>query len=264
MENNSQPSIFNNPDNNNSNLNSENVVNNNKVSTQVLNLGKVFLYMFLGILLTGVVCTLTAWLINFYSPLSDGVVIALSSISIFAGIGTLVCSFLAGSLTLRSKPKSFSVAIPFALYAIFVGYLLGMIAFALPWQVFATTFGLTALIYGILALVGLLVKSNLNPLIYVASTLLGGALLLALINFIMMIFLPEIATILYWIVSFVIFGALMLTTIWDVWNIKKISAGYELTRNMSLYCAFRLYCDFIAIFVRLLYIVLLLAARNRN
>lgn len=263
MNNNSQPTVFiNNPNDNDE----EKIIaeQGKKISTQTLNLGKVFLYMVIGIFLTAITSVLVSGLINYYMPISDTAGIILLVLMIVCSISTLICSFLAGALTLRSKPKSFSVAIPFGIYSISIGYLLGLIGLSLPWQIFATTFGVTIVIFAILALIGLLVKSNLNPLLYVSLTLLGGAGLLALINFILFIFMPELVTPLYWIVSFVIFGALMLSTIWDVWSIKKISQGYELTRNMSLYCAFRLYCDFVALFIRLLYFVILIYASNRD
>lgn len=263
MNNNSQPSVFiNNPNDDNQN---ENIVNQGKkISAQTLNLGKVFLYMVIGIILTAATSMLVSGLINYFMPISDAAAMILFALSIVCSIATLICSFVAGALTLKSKPKSFSVAIPFGIYSLSIGYLLGLIGLALPWQIFATTFGVTIVIFAILSLVGLLVKSNLNPLLYVSLTLLAGAGLLALINYILFIFMPELVTPLYWIVSFVIFGALMLSTIWDVWSIKKISQGYELTRNMSLYCAFRLYCDFVALFVRLLYIIILIFASRRN
>lgn len=236
------------------------------LSVGTVNLGKIFGYMTLGILCTGVFSVLFGWLFSYLiNNIPDSLIFVYIG-AFVASIGTLICSFLAGALSFssRNKVKSRSVAIPFAIYSILIGYLFGLICFAIPFEVLAVTFGITVVVFGSLTLVGLLAKGNMNPLLYVSGALIFGCLMMGLTNWILWLFFPSLVNVFFWITSFVIFAALMLTTIWDVWQIKTISSQYENTPNLTLFCAFRLYCDFIAIFIRLLTFVLYIYGRNRN
>jgi Na+-transporting methylmalonyl-CoA/oxaloacetate decarboxylase beta subunit len=68
----------------------------------------------------------------------------------------------------------------------------------------------------------------------------------------------------YWIVSIGTFLAVMLITIWDIRNVKTYAERGELTDNLSMYLAFNLYTDFLYIFMRILYFVLMIFGRSRN
>lgn len=256
------PSIFN---KNKSNPEVEVVNNQPTLSSTAINLGKIFGYMTLAILLTGIASIGFAFLIGYV--FSSNNEIARTTLLVFtfiAFIVMIVCSFLAGALSFAKSvnPKSRAVAIPFALYAICFGYLFGFIVLVVPWEVLAISFGVTAVVFGTLSLIGLFTKSNLNPLLWVSMGLLFGALLMTGLNFLMMLFFPEISIMFLWIITFVIFAAIMLSTIWDVWNIKQIASAYINTPNVTLYCAFRLYCDFIVLFIRILYFVLIIFSRR--
>ena len=112
-----------------------------------------------------------------------------------------------------------------------------------------------------MALIALLSKGRLNGLAIAAMGLFFGAAILSLVLWMMMLFGVFSGT-LYWIVSLATFAAVMLITIWDMARIKAIAQQGEMTKNISLYCAFVLYNDFIYIFLRILRIVLIVFARR--
>ena len=248
-----------------------------ELSSKTLNLTKVFGYMAIAILLTAILSIGSSFLIqavggitkeNDYTLLINNIngFVGLIIGAVIALIGTTVCSIVCGALTVtRShKAKSHAVFVPFAIYVLCIGYLFGFIVLAVPWQALAVSFGISALVYGLLALIGLISKGNLNPLLWVSMGLMSGILLLVLTNFILLLLVPALITPLWWVVSIAIFIVLILTTIWDVWNIKNIASYGEMTPNLSAFCAFRLYCDFIAIFLRILYFVLLIFGRSKR
>ena len=145
--------------------------------------------------------------------------------------------------------------IPFVLYAIVMGVLISSFTMFVPIPVIAISFGITCVVFGLLALIGLTAKKDLSFLGLVALGLFLGALLISLFNLIWSLVLPDSFNDLYWVVSFLIFGAMMLITIFDVWRVKKIAQAGEQSNNIALYCAFNLYVDFIYIFIRILLIV---------
>lgn len=260
--NDSGPSIYNRPNQSDPYSNYENTGANVKT----MNMAKIFGYMSLGLLVTGVASTLFAILFSYLISINPDSIMGIYVGTFFVSIGTLVCTIFAGSLSFTSqrKPTSHSVAIPFGIYAVLIGYLFGLIFLVCPWEVLAITFGCTAGLFGILALIGGFAKRNMSMMAYIGSALIGGAFLLSFVNMMLMWFAPEVYMPIYWVISFAIFAGLMFSTIYDVWQIKTISAHYENTPNLNLFCAFRLYCDFIALFIRLLYFILVVYSRNSN
>lgn len=153
--------------------------------------------------------------------------------------------------------------IPFVLYAIIMGVLISAFTMFVPIEVIAISFGITCLVFGLLALIGLTAKRDLSFLGLVAMGIFFGALLVALFNIIWSLVFPGSFQMLYWVVSYAIFLAMMLITIFDVWRVKKIAQRGEQTTNVALYCAFNLYVDFIYIFIRILGIVASLYSRGK-
>lgn len=244
------------------------------VNSTAVNMTKVFGYMALGILVTAVFTGLFSWLVWTFCECSKaGEYIYLGNENAYLGftiggivplIGMIVCSVLAGSFSFKHRDTSRSVAIPFVLYALCIGYLLALIVPFVPFEVLAISLGASIVVFGALALVGLVSKGNMNPLMYLAGGLMSGIFVICLINLILIWFVPSVVVdALFWAISLGIFVVLMLTTIWDVWHIKTIVEQNDSTPNMTLFFAFRLYVDFIAIFIRILYFVLIMYSRNR-
>ena len=143
-----------------------------------------------------------------------------------------------------------------------MGIMLSTLAMVIDWSILGITFGITALIFGLMSLIALLSKGRLNGLAIAAMGLFIGAGILSLVLWILML-VGFFSGTLYWIVSLSVFVAVMLITIWDMARIKAIAQNGEMTTNISLYCAFILYNDFIYIFLRILRIVILVLGNRR-
>ena len=151
--------------------------------------------------------------------------------------------------------------VPFVIYAIVMGVFISAFTMFVPFEVIAISFGITCVVFGLLSLIGLLSKKNLSILGLIAMGIMLGALFIFLFNLIWSLFLPGFQS-LYWLVSYAIFFAMMLITIFDVWRVKKIAQRGEQSNNVALYCAFNLYVDFIYIFIRILGIVASIYSRK--
>ena len=152
--------------------------------------------------------------------------------------------------------------VPFVIYAIVMGVIVSSFTMFVPIPVIAISFGITCVVFGLLSLIGLKSKKDLSFLGLVGMGILFGAMFIALFNLIWSLFLPGFQS-LYWIVSYAIFGAMMLITIFDVYRIKKIAQSGEQSNNVALFCAFNLYVDFIYIFIRILLIVASIYGRGK-
>ena len=152
--------------------------------------------------------------------------------------------------------------VPFVIYAIVMGVFISAFTMFVPIEVIAISFGITCLVFGLLSLIGLTAKKDLSFLGMIAMGIFFGALLVALFNIIWSFFFPATFQMMYWLVSYAIFFAMMLITIFDVWRVKKIAQKGENSNNIALYCAFNLYVDFIYIFIRILAIVASIYSRR--
>lgn len=239
-------------------------------------LAKVFGYMFIGLMITAAIALgLGAIFGNILlkdapteteARLQGNAAIVLLVLLIGSLIGIIILSFVVPITVARGKS---SVMVPAIIYTVLMGIMLSSIAIFVPWYLLGLTFGITALVFGLMALIALLSKSRLNGLAIAAIGLLVGAGILSMVLWIMM--LTNVITgnggypiWLYWVITLVVFAAIMLITIWDMARIKAIAQKGEMTNNISLYCAFILYNDFINIFLRILRIVLYIFARSRN
>ena len=240
----------------------EQVTSNGSVYT----LGKVFAYMFAGLLITTLIALGLGALFN-YLLLNNQAVTDFSAtgaaillgLLITSAIGIIVLSFVVPITVARGRH---SVLVPSIIYAVLMGVLLSTICIVVPWYLLGITFGITSLIFGLMALIAFLAKGKLNGLAIAAIGLLIGAGFIALTMWILMLTGVDV-TLLYWIVSLAVFAAMMLITIWDLWRIKKIAENGEMTNNLSLYCAFILYNDFIYILLRVLRIVLIVMSNKK-
>ncbi|MGM9873856.1 MAG: Bax inhibitor-1 family protein [Bacilli bacterium] len=230
--------------------------------SSALSMGKVFAYLALGLGVTFVVCTIIGiffnnWLVSDF----DSAYLTLFGMMIGSIIVQLVLTLI---MSIGINKAKWNLTAPYILYAVTMGVMLSTFTIFLPWEVLSISVGVTTLLFGVLALIGIFSKSNLHPLLFMAFGLfIGGALIVGL-NFLMAFLLPGVWDILCWIVSIVFFAALMFVTIFDVWQIKKITQNGSNSKNLSLWCAYRLYLDYIAILIRVLYFVLVMYAKNKN
>ena len=232
-------------------------------------IGKVFLYTAGALLITAIVAAVIGIIFSTaITPKYNYTEFVLDVEKMKPYIGLLIGSLIAYfPLIIWIHVVSFrgkgNLVVPFVLYAIVMGVLISSFTMFVPIPVIAISFGITCGVFGILSLIGLTAKKDLSFLGLVALGILLGAMFIALFNIIWSLVFPGSFQMLYWIVSYGIFFAMMLITIVDVWRVKKIAQQGENTNNVALYCAFNLYVDFIYIFIRVLLIVASVYGRNK-
>ena len=236
-------------------------------------IAKVFGYMFLWLLITTVVTLGVAFLFsilfkNAGSDSAKGSVLTGGIITVvIAGIALLVTQIVLHVVLFKGRHK---ILVPAIIYCTLLGVVLGFVSFIIDrayvngWPIIAMSFGVTTLTFGVMALIGLTAKSKLNFLGILGFGLLIGLSLMSITMIIFLIFFPKLFIWWYWIIMFGTFLAVMLITIWDIRNVKTYAENGALSDNLSMYLGFNLYSDFIYIFIRILYFVLLIFGKSRN
>ena len=233
-------------------------------------LTKVFGMMFICLLITTVVAAGFGYgfqyLLN--TTAVDGVYNEKLLMGLFVTLGISIVALLVMSFVL---PITFArgrhnIFVPLMIYVVLMGLMLSTFTFIFDWVILVESFGITSVIFGVMALLGYISKGRLAGIGFILIGLLIGAAALSLINWGMMMFgyFNETNVRLYWIVSLLIFAFLMLVTLYDVYRIKKIAeAGAGNDNNLTYYCAYILYSDFIAILIRVIYYVAMISGRRR-
>lgn len=233
-----------------------------RTSTKFLSV--VFLYMFIGLVITALVSLGYSYALL---AVGGGVLndttasVALVS-AIVAIVATLIDQVV---MTIVSAKTGKAPWVGYILYAVFTGVIGSLILLAgFDFGTIAEAFGLTALVFLVMFLIGYLSPVNLNLFAYLSLGVLAGVLLASLGFGLWFLFAPSQGTyILYnFLISIGIIIYAMLITGWDANNMAKIVEKGAANQNIALYCAFSFYTDFILIFVRVLYILFL--AKNRN
>ena len=237
-------------------------------------LTKVFGMMFLCLLITTVVAAglgygLMYLLTKTATVDSDGALIydvniiyTMVGIMIGSAIVLLIMSFVLPIMFIRGKHN---IIVPLMIYVVLMGALLSMFTWMFEPIILIESFGITAGIFGLMALLGYVSKGKLSGIWVVMIGLLVGAGLLAGLNFLMILFgqISETNVALSWIVSLIIFAFLMFMTMWDVARISSIAGRTDNQgKNLIYYCAYILYSDFISILVRVIYYVAMFTRRR--
>lgn len=250
----------------------ETTLRNVDISEKSRFLSAVFLYVFIFMAITAGVCAAISVIFNnifHIVPYLAGETVpdeffALEGVKVYLGllIGSALFMFvLMIWIMIVSFRQKGNLIVPFTLYAITMGVLLSACTMFVDWQTVAISLGITCLAFGVMFVIGYFTKVNTNILWMIVTGIFIGALLISLFNIIWMLFFPGFQTI-YWLVSYAIFFAMMLVTIIDVANMRRIAESGEGTRNLALFCAFRLYVDFIYMFIRILAIVARFSGRK--
>ena len=232
---------------------------------------KVFGYMFAGLLITTIVMLGLGGLFRHLFGIgdafaeqtpdfsNDNALMALLIVMIVSFVGLIIMSFVVPMVLHRGRH---SILVPSIIYSVLMGASLSTLAIFIPWYLLGVTFGITAVIFGLLSLIALLSKGRLNGLAIVGIGLITGAMFISLFLWILSLFMN--VTWLFWVVSLATFAGMMLITIWDVARIKRIAEEGAMSNNLSLYCAYILYNDFIYIFLKVLRILLIVVARTKR
>ena len=235
-------------------------------------LTKVFGMMFLCLLITTVIAAGLGYGTQYFlnqainsgnEELTANIVNALVGTLIVSVIALLVMSFVLPITFMRGKHN---ILVPLMIYVVLMGILLSTFTFLFDWVILVESFGITSLIFGVMALLGYISKGRLTGIGFILLGLIIGALGLSLVNWLMIMFggVSQANVQISWIVSLLIFAFLMLVTLYDVYRIKRIAEnGTRQDNNLTYYCAYILYSDFIAILIRVIYYVAMITGRRR-
>ncbi len=222
-------------------------------------LAKVFGYMFIGLAITAVVALVWALIVAKVYAGTDGTLSEEgATIAVVTGIACLIgCLIVSLVNTFVSLATGKAPWVGFILYAIFVGGAFSLILLAgVSLAVVAEAFGITALAFGSMFLVGYFSKKNLNWLTLVAMGLGISILMTSLFWGIFYLVSPKAGIIVDYLISLGIIAIAMIFVAVDTYNMKRIAEKGQANNNLALYCAFNMYSDFLMIFIRVLYIIL--------
>ena len=235
-------------------------------------LTKVFGMMFLLLLITTVVAAGLGYGSQYFllqavaagnDELAGNIIYGLIGALIVSVIALLIMSFVLPITFMRGRHN---ILVPLMIYVVLMGILLSSFTFLFDWVILVEAFGITTLIFGVMAFLGYISKGRLAGIGFILLGLLIGALALSLVNYLMIAFsgmIKEQNVTLSWVVSLLIFGFLMLVTLYDVNRIKRIAEnGMGTNNNLVYYCAYILFSDFIAILIRVIYYLAIFTRRK--
>ncbi len=213
----------------------------------------VFSWMFIALAITAV----TAYYVS-VTPELIGLMRTETGLSIFGWVVMLAPLGFVLLMSFRfQKLSAMSLTLLFLVYSLLVGMSLSFIFLFYTAGSIATTFGVTSLTFGIMAVAGYTTKTDLTKFGSILMMGLVGIIVASLVNF----FLKNES--IQYIISFA--GVLIFTglTAYDVQKLKNMSsemtAGQESTRKYAIMGALSLYLDFINL---LLFLLRFLGRRN--
>lgn len=240
---------------NNENMSVNSDQSNARIGTGFMS--KVLLWMCLGLIVTFIFAFLVPYMVYLGLGNSNTFVTVLYAMTGVGAVGVLIISII-------MMFKRFSTGVSPILYVIYTAlmglclsplFLLGLDPIGQLGLIYALL--VTAGVFGVMALIGVLSKGRLNSFAVFIIGLAIGSLILSLVN---LFFFNEMV---YWIVSFMILIIFMLYTAIDFNRISKLNALGAYETNLAVSCALTLYSDFIILFLRILPFVLQLLADRR-
>ena len=215
----------------------ENFSSNGSISENKI-FGKTFFWMFLGLLGSALVACYT-----YYSGLFIDIVLDdyFNWLLILELVVVLVFSLL------FRKMSPTLVGILYFVYAMINGVTLSVIFAVFELSSILYLFVISALIYGVLGLIGYNTKSDLTSWKPYLTVFLIAGIVLSIINLFMQNSTFELF--LDWAILILFFGI----TIYDINKIKLLQQDPNIvSEKIHIYCAMQLYLDFINIFLRIL------------
>lgn len=202
-------------------------------------LSKVFMWLFMGLLATGIISYFC------YKTNATFIMATNGTFPILCIVELAVVIIF--SLLFRKLSPTF-VAVLYFIYAIINGISLSTIFYVFDITSIATVFIVSAILFGIFALLGAKTKFDLTKIGNIFLGILIACLVIGLLNLI--IFKSTIADILIdWVLIIVFFGI----TAYDVQKMLRMSEyGIISEDKIHIYGAMEIYLDFINIFLRLL------------
>lgn len=202
---------------------------------------KTFLWMFLGLLATGIISVFT------YTQILSKPEVLMSVAKILPVVLIVeVVVVIVFSLLFRKLPPTV-VAILYFIYAAVNGVTLSTVFVIYDLNSIISVFFVSAALYGIFALIGMFAKIDLSKIGTICLIALTACIVVSIVNIFLGV--PMIDYIIDWVVLLVFFGI----TAYDIRKIRTYSEqGIIPEDKIHIYGAMELYLDFINIFLRLL------------
>ena len=219
-------------------------------------LTKVFLLMFVSLLATAVIGYVVGNILQRALILEDETTATILFVAMVgSAIGLLILSFV---IPIKVSRGLSSILPAYITYMIFLGILMSSVYVLYDMSVISLSLGISAGVFGIMALLGYLSKGSFVGLGGLVVGLFIGAIGLSLVN----IFLQSEP--LAWAISFGMFALILFITMYDMRRVKDIinSGDMNNNNNLVLYCSFILVTDFINIFLRVVRYVAYFTRRN--
>ena len=209
---------------------------------------KVYLWMFVGVLMTALTAMTAAKNSEFMSALLSnnlyfyGIIIGEFALVIYLSRSIMNMSFLTAGLC-------------FALYAILNGLVMSVLFAIYTQESIATTFFATSATFGVMSIIGFVIKKDLSAVGRFLTMLLIGAIVATLVN----IFIASsgLSIILNYVIIFIFVGL----TAYHTQKIKETLIAVsqygdsDSTQKIALQGSLALYLDFINLFLHLLRIL---------
>lgn len=247
-----------------------NKVKEEKLPTTAFKMGKVLLWFAGGLLITGL---LAMFLPDIYT-LAINAGASVESVNTFNYVTMIIAAVLVFVSVLIISIKSFSkksvlMVIGYTMYTVSIGFLLGNLFMILATAVgtastvrmISLAFLIASGVFLVFGLVGTFSKGNFSILYPLLTTLLLGVSILSLLQF-----LVFHSAIVYYIIELAVLAYFCIYVAIDFKRVKTLADTnlFDGENNLALYCAYQLYADFIAIFVRLLILILASSGRSKD
>lgn len=233
-------------------------------------LSRVYLYLGIGLVITAIVSYGFAFLISRLYGNADGTLQETGfMILLVAAIVGLVVSLIDSIfLMICGRRQSANVVptwIAYVIYCLAMAPIFSLILMiGISPSILLEAFGITVGAFIIMFLIGTFSKVNLSPLAFIGITLALGLGLCSIVYLILAL-VNGGAWGLYALHLGIMVGFLivmLLFTIYDIYQIKKLDEAGFSSNNMALYCAYTLYNDFITVLLRVLYILMLVMGKK--
>lgn len=217
---------------------------------------KVFLWMFAGLALTGLVAYAT-WATGLYTVFFTNMAMLLILFIAEFGLVIYISSRIA-----KGTISSRGATIGFVAYSIINGLVLSSLFLTFGIGTLYQAFFMTAITFGTMAIYGYVTKKDLTKFGTIMFAGLIGIIIATIVNAIFGIF-GAFSTGLDLAISYIAIIIFLGLTAWDTQKIKfyyySVGANEGTRNNLAIYSALQLYLDFINLF---LYILRILAARR--
>ena len=245
-------------------VNESTLLHQEEIQNPTKALAKTFGYMAIGVGITGVVAVLLGflfgnWLGNADLDAFNTAAMVYIGLLIGSFIGMLIDSVVISAVVARGKH---SVWPAYIVYTVLMGvFISAFLVVGIDFWTMGEALAIAMVAFGGMFLIGYFSKINLNPLGLVAIGLLFMVILFGSFWGIMFAVTGGNIAIFDLVFSLVVCGLFMIIAAVDAYNIKRILASGDATNNICLYCAYIMYCDFVVIFIRVLYILAKLKSR---